>query len=506
MQSLRAAIAERLNNPARYPRGRFAGRGIVTCAGGRRYFTCAWVLIWILRRVHQSTLPIQLWHLGRAEMSDAMRLLLEEEDVEVVDAESILHQYPAKVGGGWPLKPYAIAQSRFREVLFLDADTVPLVPADVILDWDILRGSGLLLWPDVIDLREDNPIWTTLDLEPRCCTSVDSSVIAIDKERAWNALDLAILLNEHWEEVYQFLHGDKDTFLLASILAGGGHQMIEHRPFSPDSDLVQRDPEGNPIFHHRTSSKWKLFGSNPPVVEAALTPHCEEALAELRRRWSGAIFHPPERSVVARAHEATLIAARRFHYELDGGEHRSIELLPAGVVGEGRAENEQHWALIERDGGIVLQFFSGARLAVELLRRPDGSWQGRSIGDPGFEAKLIAEREWQTWPHANGEPIRRSAGEQIAALLDPVLFAAGFDPQVRQELQSAFALLNRLFDDVPEQLASRIAALRLSRAWEVALEELARDLAASRDARKALARRDVIAPLDINSAHYNRVY
>ena len=73
MQDLRTAIAERLRNPDPYPHDRFAGRGIVTCAGGRRYFTCAWVLIWILRRVHQSKLPIQLWHLGRGEMSDAMR-------------------------------------------------------------------------------------------------------------------------------------------------------------------------------------------------------------------------------------------------------------------------------------------------------------------------------------------------------------------------------------------------------------------------------------------------
>jgi alpha 1,2-mannosyltransferase len=506
MQSLRVAIAERLQNPAPYHHDRFAGRGIVTCAGGRRYFTCAWVLIWILRRVHRSKLPIQLWHLGRGEMSEAMRLLLEAEEVEVVNAESVLHQYPAKVGGGWPLKPYAIAQSRFREVLFLDADTVPLIAPDAILDWDIYRRSGLLLWPDIIDLREGNPIWDTLDLEPRYCTSVDSSVVAIDKERAWGVLDLAILLNEHWEEVYQFLHGDKDTFLLASILAGGGHQIIEHRPFSPDFDLVQRDPEGNPLVHHRTSSKWKLFGPNPPVVEAELTQHCEEALAALRQRWSGVVFHPPERSVVARAQEATLIAVRWFHYELDSGEHRPIELLPAGVVGEGRAENEQHWAIVERDGGLVLQFFSQARLAVELVRRPDGSWQGRSIGNPGFEAKLVAECEWQTWPHANGAPIRRSATEQVAALLDPALFATGFDPQVRQELQAALALLNRLFDDVPEQLASQFAALRLPRAWEVALEELARDLTASRDAREALASRNVIAPVNINPAHYNRVY
>ena len=506
MQDLQAVIAKRLSHPAPYPEDRFEGRGIVTCAGGPRYFTCAWVLIWVLRRVHRSTLPIQLWHLGRAEMSDAMRFLLEEEHVEVVDAEAVLHRYPARVAGGWPLKPYAIAHSRFRELLFLDADTVPFVAPEVILDWDLFRRSGLLLWPDIIDLRESNPIWNILGLEQRDCISVDSSVIAIDKRRAWDVLDLTILLNEHWKEVYKFLHGDKDTFLLAAILAGGRHKIIEHRPFTSDFDLVQRDPQGDAIVHHRTASKWKLFGLNRPVVEAAFTSHCEEALAELRQRWSGAIFHAPERSARAQAHEATLIAARRFRYELDSGVARCIELQAGGVIGEGRAENEQHWAVIERDGGMVLQFFSQARMVVELLRRPDGSWQGRSIGDPGFEARLVAESERQTWPHANGQPICRSAEDQIAVLVDPVLFASGFDPQVRHELQAALALLNRLFDDVPEQLAAAIATRRLSPDWRAALEDLSRELGASRKARKALATRDLVAPVDINPAHYTRVF
>src|SRR5437660_5484211 len=62
--SLRQSLSEHLASPPRYPHGRFAGRGIVTCAGGTRYFTCVWVLIWLLRRVHRCALPIQVWHLG----------------------------------------------------------------------------------------------------------------------------------------------------------------------------------------------------------------------------------------------------------------------------------------------------------------------------------------------------------------------------------------------------------------------------------------------------------
>ena len=165
MQSLDQAIESRRFSPARYPKDRFEGRGIVICAGGTRYFTCAWVLISILRRVYQTELPIQVWHLGRREMSEEMRILLTGEGVEVVDAEAVVARYPARLAGGWPLKPYAIAHSRFREVLYLDADTVPLVDSQQAFSWDAYRDNGLLLWPDIVNIKATNPIWERLGLE-----------------------------------------------------------------------------------------------------------------------------------------------------------------------------------------------------------------------------------------------------------------------------------------------------------------------------------------------------
>ena len=221
-----------------------------------------------------------------------MQLLLEEEGVEVVNAETVLHRHPATIAGAWPLKPYAIAHSRFREVIFLDADTVPLVDPEELFDWDLYQRSGLLLWPDVIDLRRQNPIWAGLGLEPRKCMSVDSGAIAIDKARGWRLLDLAILLNEHWRVSYNYLHGDKDTLLIAALLTGASEPVIEHRPLTVDGDLIQRNPDGDPFLQHRTGSKWKLFGPNQPVIVPALTSHCEEAIAELRQRWTG---DPPSR-------------------------------------------------------------------------------------------------------------------------------------------------------------------------------------------------------------------
>src|SRR5690242_8603824 len=46
---------------APYPEGRFAGRGIVICAGGQRLFPNGWVCMRVLRLLG-CTLPIEFWH------------------------------------------------------------------------------------------------------------------------------------------------------------------------------------------------------------------------------------------------------------------------------------------------------------------------------------------------------------------------------------------------------------------------------------------------------------
>ena len=71
------ALAERLATARPdYPSERFAGRGIVVCAGGSRVFTNAYVLLSLLRRTLNCTLPIEVWHFGAEEMSPSMAGLL----------------------------------------------------------------------------------------------------------------------------------------------------------------------------------------------------------------------------------------------------------------------------------------------------------------------------------------------------------------------------------------------------------------------------------------------
>ena len=73
-EQLRQVVAE--EHP--YPAGRFAGRGIVMCAGGARVLTCAWVAISVLRRVVDCRLPIQLWHIGPRELGELEAAMFSE--------------------------------------------------------------------------------------------------------------------------------------------------------------------------------------------------------------------------------------------------------------------------------------------------------------------------------------------------------------------------------------------------------------------------------------------
>jgi hypothetical protein len=484
--SLDQGIASRLATPERYPDGRFDGRGIVICAGGKRYFTCAWVLIAILRRVHRSALPIQVWHLGRREMSQEMRLLLAEEEVEVVDAEAVVARYPARLSGGWPLKPYAIAQSRFREVLYLDADTVPLVDPELAFGWDEYRDNGILLWPDRVNLAQTNPIWARLGLEAAQQTSIDSGVLLADKARVWDLLDLAVVMNEHCDELYDLIHGDKDTFLLAACLLQKPFGLMPHAPFEFEWDMVQRDPSGDPFVHHRTGAKWLLHHPNRSLADAALMGKCEAALADLRDRWSGNVFHAPERSPEARAEEARLIALRELQYKDAGQPHRDMALLPGGRVGAGRVL-EQHWAVVDRDGGLRLQFYGNNGLVATLEKSGNGLWHGLGC-EPGSEI-LLSEPAESLGSSADDDRFARSAHDLVDALAQPLWFATGYDAERATALECALAFLNDTFDDVPEQLASLMGSRSTPTQWRSFVERLSARLAASRDRRIALTRR-----------------
>ena len=301
LHSARFALEQFASKIPASPSG-FVGRGVVICGGGANYFTNAWVLINMLRH-HRCTLPIELWHLGRAEMDFFMQSLVKPLGVECVDARKCAQRSHARRLGGWELKPYAMIHSQFREVLFLDADNVPVRNPEFLFDTRPYRETGALFWPDYGRMKKTDVIWTSCGLPRPPGAEFESGQMVVDKERCWEPLRLALWFNEHSDFYYQYLHGDKETFHLAFHKLRKSYGFVEKPPEPLLGTMCQHDFEGNRLFQHRNTDKWSLWNRNTVVDDFWFEPQCREFLGNLERIWD------PRKSPVLRRATRKLLPA-----------------------------------------------------------------------------------------------------------------------------------------------------------------------------------------------------
>ena len=287
-----AAAIESLPN---YPGG-FHGRGIVICAGGTKYFTCAWVCINMIRRLG-CTLPIELWFQGPEELDRRMAQLLQSLGVRCVDAKEVEKRFPRRCPGGWELKSYAIIHSSFEEVLLLDADNVPCRNPAFLFDETEYRRTGCIFWPDYGSLGPDRAIWSICDIDYREESEFESGQMLINKKTCWKPLALTFWFNEHSDFFYYHIHGDKDTFHLAWRKLKHPYTMVTTPIESLEGVMCQHDLRGQRIFQHRNSHKWQLFSENRHICGFLHEKLCLSFLEDLREKWDGRIRYEPRNSI-----------------------------------------------------------------------------------------------------------------------------------------------------------------------------------------------------------------
>ncbi|MDB6121941.1 MAG: ADP-heptose:LPS heptosyltransferase-like protein [Pedosphaera sp.] len=272
-----------------YP-NRFAGRGIVICGGGVKYFTNAWVCINMLRRLG-CNLPIQLWHLGQKEVDDRMRGLMTPLGVECIDASNVRKKFPVRMLGGWELKSYAILQSPFQEVLLLDADNVPVVNPEFLFDTPQFQKTGAIFWPDYDHDKntQGTAIWRSCGLRQPKEPEFETGQIVINKRQCWQALSVCMWFNENSDFYYQHLHGDKETFHLAFRKLRKSYSLVPKAIHPLDATMCQHDFRGRRIFQHRNLDKWEFFTNNRRIEDFRFEEECRSYIAELRSRWDGKI-------------------------------------------------------------------------------------------------------------------------------------------------------------------------------------------------------------------------
>jgi hypothetical protein len=233
----------------------YDGRGVVICAGGVRLLRAAWVCVNMLRH-YGCRLPIELWQLDAAEIDAPTRSRFEELGVSCVDASHVRSAHPARILRGWELKPYALLHSRFREILLLDADNVPLVNPEYLFDALEYRRSGAVFWPDAEEFPAEHAIWRICGLPAQSARQCESGQVLVDKVRHWRPLRLTMHLNEHSDFYYRHVHGDKDTYQLAWRIAGSSFSLVPHPMYPLLGTMCQHDFANRRIFQHRSVFKW----------------------------------------------------------------------------------------------------------------------------------------------------------------------------------------------------------------------------------------------------------
>jgi alpha 1,2-mannosyltransferase len=239
------------------------GKGIVISAGGFRYFTTAYILIKMLRN-SGCILPVEVWYYDK-ELSFEMIETLKNLEVDCMDMKEFVDGSPH----GFLMKPLSILYSKFREVLFLDADNVCTSDPSYLFEDTNYLECGCIFWPDFWKTSQENPIWRILGLEHCNGWEQESGQLLINKEKCWKELQLTTYFNINANDYYRFIYGDKDTFRFAWMAMGRSFYMIKkpvsscgyndpHTGRFSGVTMAQHDSDGRIIFLHRNLLKWDI--------------------------------------------------------------------------------------------------------------------------------------------------------------------------------------------------------------------------------------------------------
>ena len=365
-----------------FPPARFSGRGIVICGGGEKYLPSAYVLVRMLRHLG-CALPVEVWHLGEAEMPETMRVLFAQLGCVCVDGLLVRKVHPVRRLAGWELKCFSIMHSAFEEVMLIDADNCPVRNPEFLFDTPEYARYGAIFWPDYTRFFEGQAVWAASGIAYRDEPEFESGQIVVDKRRCWKALNVAMHLNEYSDWWYRIVHGDKETFHLAWRKIGQDYAMPDRGVEPLEATMLQFDFEGERLFQHRNFAKWKL-ADNKHIVGFKLEKECMQFVAELREVWVPGMPRGVRKWEAEKADEglrkvAAWLCEGRWWYDRIGVDARVLGFLPDGTIGAGAAGCERWWTVREMTlgGQIELQVYGDQGLTFRARIRGDGNWHGR---------------------------------------------------------------------------------------------------------------------------------
>lgn len=268
-----------LDDVPKYP-NTFRGRGIVTACGSKDCFCIgAYVQIKLLRNFG-CLLPIEVWKFDWEKDDRWDNIFNSMEGVEV-------RYYTSKVSDvdrkGWVLKPYAIRDSKFKEVMFLDSDVAPAKNPEYLFDYEPYKEKGAIFWSDTcrthigrIRPKEHNAstdaFWHLARREEINEREFESGQIVLNKSKVWKELNLTCHYNDHANWYYKLFLGDKETFHLAWRRLDTDFVFFDtttHSDVPSGKFFWQYDMNNELIFQHRSGNKFEFKDNvlEPQFVE-----------------------------------------------------------------------------------------------------------------------------------------------------------------------------------------------------------------------------------------------
>ncbi|KAG7381637.1 hypothetical protein PHYPSEUDO_005795 [Phytophthora pseudosyringae] len=228
-----------------------------------------------LREVLGCQLPIEIWsrpdEVRRAPGAlDPLHALAGNDTTggmtfrEINDARAV--RFGAKI--------YAIYHSHLEQVLFLDADNVPVRDPSYLFETPEFVKTGAVFWPDywhpqntIFFLTELSLVWQLLDMPFVDMFEQESGQLLINRRQHAAPMELVAFYAKHRPDYFSLLRlawGDKDLFRFAWLKLGAPFHMIETPPSVAGKlfgnafcgmTMVAHDPDGEVIFLHRNQMK-----------------------------------------------------------------------------------------------------------------------------------------------------------------------------------------------------------------------------------------------------------
>ena len=279
----------------------------VLYVGGGKYWPGVVVGVKLLRHIGYNG-PIEIWHGHYSDKEPIRYSDVSDCDVRIVNALEVAKTTKPRILNGWEAKLHAIRHTRFRRILFLDADAYCVHDPTPYFH----RFHDFAFWgeDDRDHIRWPNVV---LSSKKRNVVGVQGGQLFINREKAWPLIVASDWICQHSDFYFQHIFGDQDAWRLVLSLTDLPYTAIGSAMWEKPAFVCSIDKRKFVV--HRVDSKlFRACDWNARVCAVDFAPHlpfesfvwseftklaehkteeCESAFQNLYQRGAHRVFDSP---------------------------------------------------------------------------------------------------------------------------------------------------------------------------------------------------------------------